>query len=124
MDERKYRLRVLKLAGLSEKDAEAVGEAVARAEKNTSGEIVVALTPSSHTYSFWELFFALTCAALAFALFMAFFPELSSFAALFFWGSLPERFMPLLAGSLIFLITALLFCFANVPAPLGCAGRL
>lgn len=116
MDERKYRLRVLKLAGLSERDAEAVGEAIMRAEKNTSGEIVAALTPASHTYSFWELFFALTCAALAFVLFMAFFPELSSFAALFFWGSLPERFMPLLAGALIFLITALLFCFANIPA--------
>lgn len=115
MNERNYRLRVLKRAGLNEQDAEAVGEAVARAEKTTSGEIVAALTPSSHSYSFWELFFALSCAALAFALFMAFLPHLSSFAARFFWGSLPAWFMPLCAGALIFLITALLFRFANIP---------
>ena len=116
MNERNYRLRVLKYAGLNEQDAEAIGEAVARAEKNTSGEIVAAITPSSHTYSFWELFFALICAAVVFALFMTFLPDISSFAASFFWGSLPERLMPLCAGTLIFLITGLLFRFANIPA--------
>ncbi len=116
MTGRDYRARVLRRAHLTEQDAEAVSQAVVRAEKTTSGEIVVALTAASHHYSFWELLFALTCAAIAFAVFMWFLPALSSFAAGFFWGSAPDWIMPLCAGALIFLCTALLFWCANIPA--------
>lgn len=43
MKEQKYRKKTLKIAGLSEQDVVAVGEAVCKAEKSTNGEIAAVL---------------------------------------------------------------------------------
>ena len=69
------RRRILKKAGFTEQDEQAVAQAIVKAEQNTSGEIVVAITLASHTYSFWELLCALIFSAAVFAIFIFFSKE-------------------------------------------------
>ena len=70
--EQKERVRILRKAGITEADAEKIGKAIEKAERTTSGEIAAAITLQSHSYDFWELFFALNCSAVFFAVFVFF----------------------------------------------------
>ena len=101
--EQKERVRILRKAGITEADAEKIGKAIEKAEQTTSGEIAAAITPQSHSYDFWELFFALSCSAVLFAVFVFLSDKIADAASFFFWGERPARVMPLLTGALVFL---------------------
>lgn len=80
---------LLKNASLSEDALEQIKEAITKAEKNTSGEICIALTAESSSYSFWELNAALCT---SFALFVCIFPmapQIYSWLEKIFWGTEP-----------------------------------
>jgi len=114
--EQKERVRILRKAGITEADAEKIGKAIEKAEQTTSGEIAAAIIPQSHSYDFWELFFALSCSAVLFAVFVFLSDKIAHTVSFFFWGELPVRVMPLLTGALVFLSCALIFFFANISA--------
>ena len=57
---------LLKKIKLSDKDMEEIKAAVSRAESKTNGEIALALTAESDSYSFWELLSATYVAATVF----------------------------------------------------------
>ena len=87
-------MRILRKAGITEADAEKIGKAIEKAEQTTSGEIAAVITPQSHSYDFWELFFALSCSAVLFAVFVFLSDKIAHTVSFFFWGELPVRVMP------------------------------
>ena len=50
--------KLKKKYSFTDENLKKIQEAVAAAEKNTDGEIALAITPSSSSYGFWELLFA------------------------------------------------------------------
>ena len=59
--------KMIKKLSLSKQDFDHIKQAVAEQEKYTTGEIALALTAESDSYSFWELFFAVICGVFVFA---------------------------------------------------------
>lgn len=116
MIEQKYRSKTLKCAGLTEADVVAIGEVVGVAEKSTNGEIVAAITPASHDYSFSELLFALILGSIVCAVLTIFSGGIFTWAQGLFWLDVPVWFMPGFIGALSFVAIALCFWFANIPA--------
>lgn len=110
------RRHILKKAGFTEQDEQAVAQAIAKAEQNTSGEIVAAITPASHTYSFWELLYALVFSAAVFAVFIFFSEPITAVFERLLWTTLSVRFVSAFSALLIFVCTALCFLCANIPA--------
>ena len=110
------RRRILKKAGFTEQDEQAVAQAIVKAEQNTSGEIVAAITPASHTYSFWELLCALVFSAAVFAIFIFFSKTVTATFERLLWTTLSVRFVSAFSALLIFVCTALFFLCANIPA--------
>ncbi|MBO7639322.1 MAG: hypothetical protein J6S91_10145, partial [Treponema sp.] len=54
--------KLLKKLAFSEQDFEDIKKAVTEQEKNTCGEIALAIAPDSSSYAFWELLTALFAA--------------------------------------------------------------
>lgn len=107
--------KMIKKLQLSKKDFDDIREAVEKEEKNTSGEIALALIRESDNYSFWELFFALICGAALFAFLIPLSPQIDSFLKAFFWT--PESWqLPAFMGFVSFFFIAIFFVFANIPA--------
>lgn len=115
MKEESYRKKTLKIAGLSEEDTRVIGKSVFEAEKSTKGEIAVAMTPSSHDYSFWELLFSLVIGAIVCAVLTIFSSEILRWAESLFWLDVPTWFVPGFVGGISFIAVALCFWFANIP---------
>lgn len=100
---------------LSKKDFDDIREAVEKEEKNTSGEIALALIRESDNYSFWELFFALLLGAALFAFLIPLSPKIDNFLNAIFWIRASWQ-LPSFFGFTSFFFIALFFLFANIPA--------
>ena len=59
--------KLKKKYSFTDENLKKIQEAVAAAEKNTDGEIALAITPSSSSYGFWELLFAVIMGLITFA---------------------------------------------------------
>lgn len=111
-------MKVTKLAAklaLGDSDLYRIKEAVRDAEMRTSGEIALALIPESSDYSFRELFTAVLLGAVTFALLLPAHDRIADLLASAFWH-VPEWTVSLAIGGIPFLLVALFFLVANVPA--------
>lgn len=107
--------KMIKKLSLSKQDFDHIKQAVAEQEKYTTGEIALALTAESDSYSFWELFFAVICGVFVFAVLLPLTPYINSLLETVFWHVLPW-YLPAFCGLLSFLFIALFFALANIPA--------
>ena len=107
--------KMIKKLSLSKQDFDHIKQAVAEQEKYTTGEIALALTAESDSYSFWELFFAVICGVFVFAFLLPLTPYINSLLETVFWHVLPWH-VPAFCGLLSFLFIALFFALANIPA--------
>ncbi len=110
-----FRSKTLKKICLSEDDLETISQAVANAEKNTNGEIAIAITEASHNYSFWELLFAVIKSAIVTILLLIFSPFLLQWGETLFWGEIPAWLKVGFIPGLSFLTLSLAFLCANIP---------
>jgi len=94
--------------GLTEGDFAAIKDAVAKAERATSGEIACAATTESSDYSFFELLSAVILALVAFAVLLVFHGAVESIVDSFSWVMKPW-YLPALYGTAIFAVIALFF---------------
>jgi len=107
--------RLIKRLALSQADFDRIKQAVRDAEMRTSGEIALAVVPESSDYSFRELFAAVLVGAASFALLLPAHDRIASLLNGFFWH-VNEWVVTLLVGGIPFLLMALFFLVANVPA--------
>lgn len=101
--------------GLSDTDFGRIKQAVKDAEMRTSGEIALAAIPESADYSFRELFAAVLLGALAFALLLPAHDRIAVLLTRYFWH-VSEWVVTLAVGGIPFLLVAVFFLVANVPA--------
>lgn len=106
---------LLKKIKLSDKDMEEIRAAVSRAESKTNGEIALALTAESDSYSFWELLSATYVAAAVFIMLLPFAGAIFNFYERHFW-SVRSWVLPAFYGitTLATIVTA--FFVMNIPA--------
>lgn len=99
---------------LSEKDRKIIKEAVARAEKSTSGEIATALLGESSDYALYELLFALAGGVLFYLISLPFYGGLSLWLERLFWDFKP-LYVTLFYGAGVVFVTGILYLLANLP---------
>ncbi len=111
----KYKSLVKKL-NLSEKDFETIKNAVAEAEKKTTGEIAVAVAPESAHYSFWELLAANCFAAIVLVVMLPFADKIRGLYRLLYWQNEPSWILPLFFIVSCFAAVVIAFYLVNIPA--------
>lgn len=94
---------------------EHIRKKVQETEAATTGEIVIAATPQSSKYSFWELFAAVLLSAAVFAVFLPFTDRITDWMYNHYW-QISFWYLPAFYGIMCFAIIALGFYFANIPA--------
>lgn len=111
----KYKSLVKKL-NLSEEDFDTIKNAVAEAEKKTTGEIAVAVAPESAHYSFWELLAANCFAAIVLVVLLPFADKIRGLYRLLYWQNEPSWILPLFFIVSCFAAVVIAFYLANIPA--------
>jgi putative membrane protein len=106
---------LLRKLSLADGDLASVKNAVADAERATTGEIAVAITEESSDYSFFELFASVILGAITFAAVLAFHGPLADFVGRLFWGE-RDWYVTAASGFVAFAVMGLGFAVANVPA--------
>lgn len=106
---------LIKRLALADQDFERIKQAVKDAEMRTSGEIALAAIPESADYSFRELFAAVLLGALSFALLLPAHDRIAALLTRNFWH-VSDWVVTLVVGGIPFLLTAVFFLVANVPA--------
>lgn len=107
--------KLKKKYNFTEENLERIQNSVAEAEKNTEGEIVVAITSSSSFYILWEVFFSFLLSLFVVAILVPFSQNVSDFLAKIFWRQTKAYEIPLflllvqLASFLVF------YLIANIP---------
>jgi putative membrane protein len=104
----------LKKLNLDAKALDSIRAGVQNAEVKTTGEIVIAATPQSSRYSFWELFAAVIFSAVVFAVFLPFADKINAWMITHYW-QIYGWYLPAFYGIMCFAIIALGFYFANIP---------
>lgn len=99
---------------ISSADFDAIRKAVTTAEKNTRGEIAVALTGESSDYSFQELFAAVIFGAAVFASLIPFHLDITAMLGSLLW-SVPAWATVAFYGIVSFTAIGLFFLIANAP---------
>jgi len=107
--------KLIRKLALGEADFERIKQAVREAEMRTTGEIAVAAIPESADYSFRELFAAVLLGAISFALLLPAHDRISALLTRLFWH-VPNWVVTLTVGGIPFLLVAVFFLVANVPA--------
>ena len=92
-----------------------IGDAVAKAEAGTSGEIVVAIIPESDNYAFRELLFALFAGLVTFFILSFFTESLADLLDSLFWNTLPA-FLPLAMLFIAMAVIVLVYLLVQIPA--------
>lgn len=105
----------MKKIRLSEADLNEIRDAVKAAEKNTAGEIALALTAESSDYSFWELRAAVFAASAVFAVLLPFAERLKNSYDYVLWSQ-PVWFLPAFYGFALLIALAAAFWAFNFPA--------
>ena len=106
--------QLLKKIKLSDADLNEIKSAVSDAEKKTTGEIALALTAESDTYSFWELLASIYLAAIVFVSLLPFAPRIYSLYGKFLWQT-PDWLIPVFYGIACLASIVLGFFIMNVP---------
>lgn len=104
----------IKKLALSEEALENIKKAVQNAEKNTSGEIVVAVAKESSDYSFWEILASLIVSLIVFCVMIPFSGMIRNFYESINWQA-PEWYLSATYGFTIFLVVLVFFAFFNIP---------
>lgn len=105
---------LLKKTNLSAKDLEEIKESVKKAESATTGEIALAITAESDSYSFWELLSATYFAAVVFICLLPFANEIKALYERFFW-TVSDWVLPAFYGIATLATIALGFFVMNQP---------
>lgn len=108
--------RILKKAGLTETVLDELEAEIIKIEKKSRGEIVIAISLSSHNYAVWELLFGICVALLVFIGGMIFFNPLHEQIFKASWGYSQPLVLVAFVGSLIFFTIGVFFLIANIPA--------
>lgn len=106
--------QLLKKIRLSDSDMEEIKSAVKKAESRTSGEIALALTAESNSYSFWELIASIYIAAAVFIIMLPLAPAINSFYENMRWAQ-PLWFLPAFYGTACLATIVICFFVMNVP---------
>ena len=104
-----------KKLNLSDSDMEEIKAAVEKAEKNTSGEIALAIAAESDSYAQWEL---VASGATALILFLCIFPlsqQIYSYLSDHFWGIQPW-YLSLFFAAVCSMSMVVLYFLYNIPA--------
>jgi putative membrane protein len=104
----------MKAPHISEDDHKRIEEAVALAEKKTSGEIATALIEESSDYALHELLFALTGGVLFYFIGLFLYGRISLLAEGLFWDFKPI-YTTILLGAGFIAVTGILYLLANIP---------
>lgn len=107
---------LLKKMNFSDSDFTTIKNAVAAAEKGTSGEIAVAVTAESGKYSFWELLWSNGLAAVVLAVMIPFSAGITSVFQKFYWDQVPAWIVPCVFVAIAFLLVVIGFYLCNIPA--------
>ncbi len=106
--------QLLKKIKLSDSDMAEIKAAVKKAEDSTTGEIALALTAESSSYSFWELLASIYIAAFIFIIMLPLAPAINSFYEQLRWAQ-PVWFLPAFYGIACLATIVISFCVMNVP---------
>ena len=104
----------MKALKVSEEEHKRIEEAVARAEKKTSGEIATALIEESSDYALHELLFALAGGVFFYFIALLFFGRISLWAEKLFWDFRPVYLTLFMGGGFIG-VTGFFYLIANIP---------
>jgi putative membrane protein len=99
---------------LTGRDKETIKEAIGRAEKNTSGEIVTAIIKESSDYAFYELLTAIIGGFLTYLISIYFYAEIAQWLEGLFWDYTDIYTATFLGGAVI-LSTGTIYLLVNVP---------
>ncbi|MBR5867300.1 MAG: TPM domain-containing protein [Spirochaetaceae bacterium] len=105
---------MLRRLKLNQDSFDKIKEAVKEAEKNTTGEIALAVTAESARYSVYELMYSLIFGLLAFVVMLPCADFFQRVLDKWFWGA-SSWHMPAFYGVTCFGLVALLFWIANLP---------
>lgn len=105
---------LLKKTNLSDRELDEIKAAVKKAESRTSGEIALALTAESDTYSFWELLAANYVAAGIFVCLLPFANEILGLYKKFLWY-VSDWTLPAFYGIATLAAIVLGFFIMNIP---------
>ncbi len=98
---------------LVKKDLERISEAVKNAEKNTSGEIAIALINESDDYAKYELFFAFIMGFIYLVILLFFSSEIETAIQSSFW-SYTSNYLVMFYGFSIFIVISIFYFIANI----------
>ncbi len=102
------------MAKLSKKEKDLIAEAVAKAEKNTSGEIAVVLAKQSSDYAVYELTFAVIVGLSFMVLSLIYFSKIDDLIMSRFWSE-SKIITTSVIGLGAFVIITLFYFLANIP---------
>lgn len=111
----KYKSLVKKL-NLSSQDFEAIKSKVADVEKETSGEIAIAVTPESAHYAYWELLASNIIAAIVILVLLPFSSQIRGLYRHLYWQNEPGWILPAFFLVTCFATILISFYLANIPA--------
>lgn len=106
-------ISLIKKLGLTEEAVKQINTTVESCEKKTTGEIVVAITPESEKYSFYELFFSLVVGIVVFAALIIAHESVINWLETKFWN-MPSWAFAVFVGSISFLAIAVSFFVTNI----------
>lgn len=105
---------ILKKLKITETSKKEIAKTLEKVEKDTSGEIAVAVTPESGNYSFYELLFSLVVGAVVFAFLLGFSNPIIGFLKTQFWV-FPDWLFAAFCGIVSFITIGLVYLLVNIP---------
>ena len=106
--------KLKKKYSFTDENLKKIQEAVAKAEKNTDGEIALAVTPSCNSYGFWELLFAVVMGLITSACLIPFSSNIKSFLDWIYWDTNDYHFSFWLLFT-VFVSILFFYFIANIP---------
>lgn len=106
--------KLKKRYSFTDENLKKIQEAVAKAEKNTDGEIALAVTPSCNSYGFWELLFAVVMGLITSACLIPFSSNIKSFLDWIYWDTNDYHFSFWLLFT-VFVSILFFYFIANIP---------
>ncbi len=106
--------KLKKKYSFTDENLKKIQNAVVTAEKNTDGEIALAITPSCSTYGFWELLFAVCMGFITFACLIPFSSKIKTFIDSIYWDMNDYHFSFWLL-LIVFVSILIFYLLANIP---------
>ncbi|UTC67379.1 MULTISPECIES: TPM domain-containing protein [unclassified Treponema] len=107
--------RILNKIHIKHEDLDLIKNAVAEAEKNTNGEIALAVIPQSDSYSFVEMFAAFCLAFVSFFIMLYFGDSIWNLLEKKLWYPSP-KILTAVIGAGVWIIMLFFFLLINIPA--------